>query len=373
MRRALALAVAVTALLAPGAARALPRFSVQQGVPCTMCHANPTGGGGRNAYGRGPYARQTLSGNWGTPNGGFPLLDPTLGEWLALGADLRAAYNESFPRADVPDRRALPRTNGFLPMQADLYVLAEPSPYLDLYYDQGLFGSHEIYVRPRLGILSLKAGKFVPPFGWRLLDHTIWTREAMGFGPRAKDTGLTLVLDHPNLSIEAGLFNGAGSDVFLDTDRLRAYAARVEGRVTLGRVHLHLGASGYWNRSGHGASRTEAIRAGGFGGVGVGRLAWLFEGDAAVDEVGGVRTTWTAAYNELSIVATRGLQVGLVYDFKDPDVDIHGDAVHRFGVDASIFPWPNMELELIVRDIAANRGNPVSRLLEVTVLLHGYL
>src|SRR6185503_12200018 len=146
--------------------------------------------------------------------------------------------------------------------------------------------------------------------------------------------------------------------------RLRATAARIEGRVTLGRVHLHLGGSGYWNVSGHGAARVETIRAGGFGGIGLGRLAWLFEADAAIDETAGRRTTGTAAYNELSIVAARGLQLGLVYDFRDPDVEIHGDAVHRFGVDATVFPWPSTELELIVRDIAGNRGNPVSRLLE---------
>jgi hypothetical protein len=360
-------------LLSPAVARAMPRFAVQQGVPCSLCHANPTGGGARTAYGRGPYARQTLSGNFGTPNGGFPALDPSFDEWLALGADVRAAFNLSVPRADVPERRALPATHGFLPMQADLYLHATPSPYLDLYYDQGLFGSHEIYVRPRLGILSVKAGKFVPAYGWRLPDHTIRTREALGFGPRAKDTGLALVLDHPNVTVELGTFNGAGSDVFLDTDRLRAWVGRAEGRLSIGRVHLHLGGSGYWNLAGRAGSRTEMIRAGLFGGVGLGRLAWLFEGDAAVDDQAGARTTSTAAFQELSLVVLRGLQVGFVYDFRDPDTDVHGDAVHRFGLDLSCFPWPGTEAQLIVRDVVGNPGNPVSRLVEVTALLHGYL
>ncbi len=360
-------------ILAPSAAGAMPRFAVQQGVPCSMCHANPTGGGARTAYGRGPYARQILSGSFGTPNGGFPALDPTLDEWLALGADVRAAFNVALPRSDVPASRALEATHGFLPMQADIYLHATPSPYLDIYYDQGIFGSHEIFVRPRLGILSLKAGKFVPAYGWRLPDHTIWTREALGFGPRAKDTGLALVLDHPNLTVELGTFNGAGSDVFLDTDRLRAWVGRAEGRVSLGRMHFHVGGSAYWNLAGRAGSRTETIRAGLFGGVGLCRLAWLFEADAAIDEQAGVRSTSTAAFQELSVVVVRGLQVGLVYDFKDPDTDIHGDAVHRFGVDLSCFPCPSTEAQLIVRDIAGNPGNPVSRLFEVTALLHGYL
>jgi hypothetical protein len=138
-------------------------------------------------------------------------------------------------------------------------------------------------------------------------------------------------------------------------------------------VHLHLGASGYRNVAGHGAGEVETIRGGGFGGVGIGRLAWLFEYDAAIDDAAGTRVTSTAAYHELSIVAARGLQLGLVYDFQDPDVTIHGDGIHRFGVDASIFPWPATEVQVIVRDVAGNPGNPVSRLLEAIAVLHAYL
>ena len=368
-----AVLVAATLLAAPGVASALPRFAVQQGVPCSLCHANPTGGGGRTDYGRAAYARQTLPMNLGTPNGGFPAIDPVIGDWLTLGVDVRAAFTVSVPRANVPERRALETTHGFLPMQADLYLNATPSPYFDIYWDQGTFGSQELYLRPRLGILSIKAGKFVPAYGWRLVDHTTWTREALGFGPRAKDTGLSLVLDHPNVSVELGTFNGAGSDVFIDVDRLRAYAGRAEGRVTVGPMHLHLGASAYWNLAGQGGSRTETIRVGGFGGFGLGRLAWLFEGDGAIDDQAGARTTGTAAYNELSLVVLQGLQVGFIYDFRDPDVDIRGDATHRFGLDVAFFPWPSTELQLIVRNTAGNAGNPVTRLFEATAVLHGYL
>lgn len=380
----------VLALLAlPAGAAARPRFSVLQGLPCSACHVNPTGAGGRNEYGRSTWARQILPMNLGTPNGGFPSLDPVIGDWLALGTDVRASYAVSWPRANVPEARALATTHGFLPMQADLYIHAAPSPYFDIYWDQGTFGSQELFLRPKLGIFSLKAGKFVPAFGWRLPDHTVWTREALGFGPRGKDTGLSLLAEHPNVSVELGMFNGAGADAFVDVDRLRAYSGRAEGRLLVGALRLHLGASGYFNRSGHATSRISTARFGGFGGVALGRLAWLFEGDGGIDEryeqvrlrrctgeplsSGTTRTTRTAAYHELSMVVVQGLQVGVVYDFQDPDVRCKGDALHRLGLDVSFFPWPSTEIELIVRNSAGNPGNPNGRLFEAIAVLHGYL
>ncbi len=60
-------------------------------------------------------------------------------------------------------------------------------------------------------------------------------------------------------------------------------------------------------------------------------------------------------------------------EFRDPDADLRADAFHRIGGSAQFFPWPNTELEVIARNTMANSNNPISRLLEVMVILHGYL
>ncbi|MBI2897857.1 MAG: hypothetical protein HYY06_30140 [Deltaproteobacteria bacterium] len=375
MIRAICLAVS---LLAPSLASAMPRFAVQTGAPCSLCHVNPTGGGSRSAYGRGVFARQILQANLGAPRTGFPLIDPVIGDFVALGADVRAAYLHTIPRADVPEERAraaglAEQSHTLFLMQADLYLHVDLAPYLEIYVDQGTYGSQEVYVRPRIGPLSLKAGKFMPAYGWRLVDHTTLVREPIGFGPRAKDTGLALVFDHPNLSAEVGMFNGAGPDMLLDTDRKRAWSGRLEGRLQLWKLRANLGVSGYWNESGEGDAALDSLRYGAFCGLGFGRLAYLAELDVVDDVEAGEQTLGYAAYHELSLIAVRGLQVAGTYEFRDPDTDLRADAFHRVGGSVQFFPWPNTELEVIARNTMANSNNPISRLLEVMVILHGYL
>ncbi|MEE8410477.1 MAG: hypothetical protein V3T05_12800, partial [Myxococcota bacterium] len=217
--------------LLPDSAGAVPRFAVQQGAGCSLCHANPTGGGARTDYGRGVYARQVLSMNLTFADEAVPLVDPTLGGNVAIGADLRAVYTHALPRAIVPDERALREIGSFMLMQGDIYLTARLGSHVQIYFDQGTYGSQEIFARLIAGPVSLKAGKFMPAYGWRLPDHTAITRESIGFGPRARDTGVALVLDGVHHTIELGAFNGGGAEPFLDTDLRRAFAVRLVGRV----------------------------------------------------------------------------------------------------------------------------------------------
>ena len=41
-------------------ASALPRFSLQKGQGCVLCHVNPTGGGQRNVYGADIFGAREL-------------------------------------------------------------------------------------------------------------------------------------------------------------------------------------------------------------------------------------------------------------------------------------------------------------------------
>src|SRR5687767_11794017 len=75
-------------------ASALPRFAVQNGASCILCHVNPTGGGIRNDYGRDVFERRHLSLETAKKNpkdshGGFL---GRINDSLSVGGDLRFAY-----------------------------------------------------------------------------------------------------------------------------------------------------------------------------------------------------------------------------------------------------------------------------------------
>ena len=80
------------ALLA-GPAGATPRYAMKVGQKCSLCHTNPTGGGQRD-----PYATQYLLPTRLAVKRGDEeprTHDPTIGDHVTLGADLRTFYLRS--------------------------------------------------------------------------------------------------------------------------------------------------------------------------------------------------------------------------------------------------------------------------------------
>ncbi len=361
-------------LVFPLDALAMPRFAVQQGVSCSACHANPTGGGARNPYGSGVFVRQILSANYGGEESPVPLVDGSIGENIQIGTDIRATYMHGFPRAIVPEERAIEEMGSFFLMQGDLYLTAQLGPHVSFYYDQGTYGSQEIFTMLHYGAATFKAGKFVPAYGWRIPDHTLYIREPQGFGPREKDTGVSMILDHPHATMEVGAFNGAGADSMFDRDMHRAYVGRFEARYSGDRLNLHLGSSGYLNVVGDGEERTRALRFGGFGGMAYGRLAYLFELDEFRDKPDrNHRIVGYAAFNELSLVVLEGVQLAGTYEFRDPNEKISDDGLHRLGVSLNLFPWQFFEFEVVLRQTIADPKSPVAGFIEGMVVLHAFL
>ncbi|HVE87602.1 MAG TPA: hypothetical protein VND93_32315, partial [Myxococcales bacterium] len=180
-RRALVLVAAV----AGAAARAYPHFQLSSDVAmCQSCHVAPAGGGMLTDFGR-DQSEDPLSGGG---NGGLlhGLIRPP--GWLRVSGDVRLAGLANAPgRAEGVEWAAFP-------MQADLSLRVgtdlisvvgsaglravarrpdvqngsdaspDPSPVLSR--------EHYVIFRPADSPYYVRAGRFFPPYGLRLADHT---------------------------------------------------------------------------------------------------------------------------------------------------------------------------------------------------------
>ena len=181
--------VAVVGLAAGGRrAESYPQYQLSRDQTCTACHLSPAGGGllnenGYNAADVGSQfstAPEFMYGKLPTPS------------WLALGGDLRAAAGD----IHTPQNAVT-----VFPMQADLYVHASyagislqltgglrPAQWITrngtpavldrfwsrehyLMWQQDDGGSSGLYVR---------AGRFMPVFGLRLVEHVDYVRRHGG-------------------------------------------------------------------------------------------------------------------------------------------------------------------------------------------------
>src|SRR2546430_7197622 len=110
-------------LLAAGA-HAEPYLAVAQGLKCSQCHVNPTGGGLRNAFGN-VFAQTQLPAH--RVDTGSDVWAGQLSRYLALGADLRFDAQAQ----QVPHSKTL---EDFQMEQTRLYVSASVIPERLLVY-----------------------------------------------------------------------------------------------------------------------------------------------------------------------------------------------------------------------------------------------
>jgi hypothetical protein len=171
-------------------AAAYPQFQLSRDQTCTNCHVSPSGGGLLTENG---YNVADASSQLGTPPE-FMYGKVPLPSWLALGGDLRGAtgFVRVRPEDDVFT---------LFPMQADLYVNlsfdafslqvtagARPAQWVRGNGTPALldrFWVREHYVmwqqKPGTGQgLFARAGRFMPVFGLRFVEHPFYNRQYGG-------------------------------------------------------------------------------------------------------------------------------------------------------------------------------------------------
>lgn len=229
----------------------------------------------------------------------------------------------------------------------------------------------------RFAGFTAKIGRFVPPFGWKLANHTAWTRSRMGFSATERDVGLELGAEVGPLVAQVAVVNGAGEDL-LDDNEAKGVSGRVELRFGKARVRARLGGSVYWNVAGEetdeGDERVEDLRAGGFYAFFVGRLgvmgdvAWRRLDDRTTDFIVGS----LAGCHELSFLAWQGVDLRVSWEHLDPDLEVVGDLLQRLSVGVEVHPVTGLEVQLLGRYTLGDEQLPQAGLFDVTAMIHAY-
>jgi hypothetical protein len=358
--RFLLVLLAVSSLLGVATeAAAVPRYSSRYGQKCLLCHQDPGGGGMRSTYASEfllpneismrPYDETTLA-----------LLDHALTRSVSIGADMRTLVSYSDERKT---------SNNFFEMQGDIYLHFQLDRRFAAYFDRGITGSYELFgsgfVLPASGYF--KIGRFTPPYGWRLEDHTAFVREALGYftPPAHTDVGVEIGIFPGSASLALAAMNGAPGAT-RDADGSRTYFVRAEQRIRLGAARVAIGGS-FLEDEGERISD----RAGGpFASISLGRLTWIGECDWKRNASG--ETTAFVTSHELSGRLVQGLDLIATYDFLDPNLDARTGARRRlgFGVDSLPLPFLGILVMVNFHDSDPGMEMPEEEFVEAQTLFH---
>lgn len=192
-------------------------------------------------------------------------IDPKLSENVSFGFDYRSQF--------LYDRAS--KSSAFQSMTASLYGAVSLSSKISFYFKQdlvngsyngvyaGLFNGTELYsvmkILPNNGYI--KGGSFLPDYGWRIDDHTAYTRGGdIGFTGAGYHQGLLFIPNYHDIGVEvggylgglmitAGIFNGTGQFQPIDFSKEKAYSAKLEYMGSLSGMNYRIGASGYGYKS----------------------------------------------------------------------------------------------------------------------------
>ena len=200
MNRSVLLGIAFLVLvLAGGTAAAYPQYQLSRDQTCTGCHLSPAGGGLLNE--NGFASAETLSQLGTAPEFMNGLLPSPV--WLTLGGDLRSAMGFIASPEKVL---------AYFPMQLELAATAKFDAF-SVHATVGYPGreappvlSREHYVQWQQHAdentgLYVRAGRFLPVFGLRYVEHPTYTRRYGGTPLWGESYGLHVAYIDPKFEI----------------------------------------------------------------------------------------------------------------------------------------------------------------------------
>ncbi|MFA7331252.1 MAG: hypothetical protein WC326_09275 [Candidatus Delongbacteria bacterium] len=324
-------------LAGAGSAWALPRFAAQYGQSCHLCHVNPAGGGLRTSYGSQFFTGTELAAK-GLAQEQLEELSPALSKRVEIGLDFRGMFLQESQSSDPATALAKHERSSFFLMQGDIYLGLKLHEKVRVVLEKSLNGTGEGYgllsVLPWHG--SVKAGRFLPNYGWNWVDHETAARRALGYGAGQLDTGVEVELhpDHYSLALAVGNDN-AGP---LDGDPGKALTLRVLWQHEALGGALSLGANARVSDHAPAPSRTLAGLLAGFS---RGPLTWTAE----LNRFESADVAGLAFSQEWAWKLRPGLDLLYVHDFYDPDLDLKTglDLRQRAGLDW--IPVPGVALQ----------------------------
>ena len=325
-------------------ARAVPRYSARYEQKCGLCHLSPTGGGLRTAYASQKLVPEEIAWSKAKPEV-IAAIEPHISKHILIGTDFRELY--------LGSDAANPQRN-FFQMQGDIYFDFELDPKVALYYARSSTDTRELfgldYLTP---ILYVKAGRFVPSYGWKFDDHTMFVRSEMGFSPPGNsDVGVEVGANPGRLEVQLGVVNGNRGST-LDNDTRLATALNAGYRFHLGPLAAFAGVSGYDD-----PHQQRFFDSGGAHGYLTWKtLTWLGQADLfRRAPAGGTVTRGLVTSHELTCLLRQGLELKGTYDFYDPDKEQATGAKTRWGGGIFVMPQSYLALEFLERRTTFENG-----------------
>jgi hypothetical protein len=329
--RLVAFALLAWLLLLPGTrVTARPLYAARTGMACARCHVDPAGGGMRTGTGF-KYALNLHT--MAPAEDREAPFDPKISDGVRLGGDMRGMYLQD-AHNELSDQST------FFLMQAALYlaVSINDRTTFAIANDQGR--TTEAYAL--IGSLpldgSLKIGRFVPAYGIEEEDHTLFTRDSLGFGTAAEDVGIEFTHARGARLVTLALVNG--SHGVLDDNPQKALV----GRAMWFNDRFGFGASGFINTP-YAAERTS--RFGAFGQFHQGPLVILAEYDRAEDTPEkGPLVKAAALMVDGSCAVGERTTLRATFDRFDPNTDYAENARDRIGIglDADLMSFTRLML-----------------------------
>lgn len=326
--------------LAGARAQAEPYLAIQQGLKCTSCHVNPTGGGMRKTF--GDVFAQTL-----LPmehiDTGPNVWTGDLNSFIGIGGDLR--YDAMYTH--VPGQ---PSVDQFDVEQMRVYLDASVIPdRLVVYADEqvapggatneeawGMFWSanHDWYI---------KAGQMYLPFGFRLQDQTAFVQQVSGINMTTPDRGVEVGYLHGPWDAQFDVSNGtAGGPVVSDGKQFTGQLQFVQSVWRAG-VALDL------NNSATSGRRTAY---GLFTGLKTGPVVWLAEADLVVDHTlpnGGNREAGGLLEADWLIIKGNNLKITAEQFAPDLEVGIRRNGATRWSAVYELTPVQFVQIRAGIR------------------------
>lgn len=356
-------------------------------LSCGSCHVNPTGAGMRNEAGRfyglqtlparGPRLTETAARPTSPPPPGSPerFAGISPNPRFQIGADVRLMAIGEIGAEEAEGDGAPDDNVAVFPMQTDLHVALRPfnpsrqnEGRLTLLATVGALGSRaeefngftdRVYLKEWMAIyqdlpyqLYVKGGRFLPAFGWRLDDHTAFTRQGQTFDHQRQVTGIEIGLNpnyaYGHLSVyrntptgSAPLVDDSGFGTAL-TAGYRELLWQAGGSLM---YESRDDATDVWAGANWSLNLFQADHP--WKGGNVAPLIYLGELDVRrTDPVLASMETYTGivAYHELNYRVSRGLTVAGRYDWIDRNIDLKDDHVSRYVAELRLHPYRGVEL-----------------------------
>ena len=346
--------------LLAGAAQAEPYLAVANGLKCSQCHVNPTGGGERTVFGEA-FAQGVLPANH-LDTGANPWTGQ-INRFIAIGGDLR--YDGTWTQVSNE-----PSTSQFDLQRSRIYLSVSPIPNRVLLYVDEQFAPDGALNREAWGMFwsadhswYVKAGQMYLPFGLRLQDQSAFVLRATGIDMTSSDAGVEFgwLKGHwdAQLNLSNGTADGPATGNGKQTGLQLSY---VESGWRLG-VAANIN-----NSSSTGGRRAYAL----FGGLKTGPVAWLAQAEITDDESLALPQKQLGGLLEANYSPARGHNIKVTAEYLNENRDVSDDRLKRLSLVYEYAPIQFVQLRGGVRYNDGILGNPQAHQSQYFFELHGF-